>query len=73
MDLRGVSNYSDTFSLAPTGAIFNLPDGYTVNSVSADVVNNRFAGGPPSATPEPPALIMLGSGLLSLAFFLRRK
>jgi hypothetical protein len=60
-------------SLAPTGAVFNLPGGYAVNSISADIVSNQFAGGPPSATPELPALIMLGSGLLSLAFFLRRR
>jgi hypothetical protein len=72
VDLTALSDFSNTFTFATTGPVFNLPDGYTVNSVSGDIVNNRFVGGP-AATPEPPALIMLGSGLLSLAVFLRRR
>jgi hypothetical protein len=67
------ADFANTIGLPTTGSVANLPQGYTLDSSSGLIVNNQFIGGGPAATPEPPALIMLGSGLLSLALFLRRR
>jgi hypothetical protein len=74
VDLTALSDFHDTLSFATTGPVFNLPGGYTVNSLSADIVNNAFT--PPGAStsvPEPGTLILLGTGLLGMAGGFRRK
>ncbi len=54
--------------------VFNLPDGYVVNSADGTIVDNYFTG-PSSHTvvPVPAAAWLFGSGLLSLIGFARRK
>lgn len=62
--------FGDTFSLAKSGAVFNIVGGatspVTVNSTDAGIVNNQFGG---SAVPEPTSLAvfaiiaLLGIGL----------
>jgi hypothetical protein len=57
------ASFSNTFGF-PTGRpVFTVPDGYTVNSVSAGIVNNRFGL---FQIPEPStlALLLMGSILL---------
>jgi hypothetical protein len=58
--------FSNTLSF-PTGRpVFTLPDGYTVNSASAGIVNNRFGS---LQVPEPSTLafLLIGSILLARA------
>ena len=50
----------------PKGSdVFTLPDGFTANDGDGIIVNNRF--GSTAAVPEPPSLLLLITGLLSLA------
>jgi hypothetical protein len=56
-------DFFHSLSFATSGDVFNLPSGYTVNSVSGNIVNNRFVG---ASAPVPPSLLLLGSGLLGL-------
>jgi hypothetical protein len=37
------ADYSHTFSFAQSGAVFNLPSGYTANSTDAHIVGNQVA------------------------------
>jgi hypothetical protein len=53
----GTSLFSDTFGFVTGGPLFNLPDGYTANSPTSFIVDNRFAP-PGSAVPEPSTLVM---------------
>ena len=50
---RASIDFGDPISLPTTGPVLNLPAGFTVNSLRAGVVNNRFvgAGAPPDTTP----------------------
>jgi len=52
------SNFSGELRWADGDDIFNLPDGYTVNSLSAGIVNNRF-----TAIPEPHEYSMMAAML----------
>jgi PEP-CTERM motif len=62
----GHGNFFDTFSLPTSGPVFNLPQGYTVNSVSGLIVDNRWVGAPTSAVPEPGSLTLLALGIAGL-------
>jgi len=73
IDIQSVSDYSDTLTFSSVGPVFNLPDGYTANSVSADVVNNQYVGGAVTATPEPTTGLLLGISLLILLLFWGRR
>ncbi len=57
------SNFDSTLTFPTSGPVFNLPEGATVNSPSALIVNNRFVGGGPSAVPEPSSIFLFGLGL----------
>jgi len=65
-------NYYDTLSFPTSGPVFNLPSGYTVNSVEGDIVNNAFLGGPAASVPEPSSLVLIGTALLGLYVARRR-
>ena len=58
------ADFFHSLSFATSGDVFNLPAGYTVNSVSGGIVNNRFVGAP---VPLPSTLLLLGSGFPRLA------
>ena len=60
-------NFLNTFSLPTSGPVFNLPEGYTVNSLSGLIVDNRWVGAPTSAVPEPGSLALLSAGIAGLA------
>lgn len=80
-----VSDFANTAGLWDGGPLFNLPEGYTVNSSDGLVVNNRLrplvsAGdgggpgpGPGSSVPAAPALWLVCAGVAALAFGVRRR
>jgi PEP-CTERM motif-containing protein len=54
----------------PTGSdVFNLPAGFTANDADGIIVNNRFGS---TAIPEPSAMLLLATGLVSLVALRRR-
>lgn len=58
---RADSDFGHTVSFPQTGPVFNIEEGYSVSSVSADIVDNQWLGTPVEATlvPLPPALWLL--------------
>lgn len=67
------SDFSHTVSFSTTGPVFNLPDGYTANSASGMIVNNRWVGAPAAAVPEPASMTLLGIGVAGLVGFRVRR
>ena len=69
MDLLAISDFSSTLTFDRSGPVFNVPAGYTVNSVSAGVIDNRFI------VPDPTTLAMLLAALpvAYLGYWRRRK
>ena len=45
------ADFSHTLSFPTVGPVFDLPRGYTVNSVDGLIVNNQFVGGASSVNP----------------------
>jgi hypothetical protein len=58
------ASFSNTLSFPTNRPVFTVPDGYTVNSVSAGIVNNRFGL---FQIPEPSTLALLFVGSILLA------
>ena len=54
-------DWSDTFGLLPTGPVFNLPSGFTANSPTSQIVDNRFVA--PTTVPAPPTSLLFAAGL----------
>lgn len=69
--------FDHTLSFPVTGPVFNLPDGFTVQSVSGLIAGNAWQGGPsdpePIPVPEPGTLWLLASSLLALICFAPRR
>lgn len=65
------SSFASTLSFPLSGPVFDLPDGFTVNSVSGLIVDNQWVGA--QAVPEPSGAALLGLGLLSLLGLLHRR
>jgi hypothetical protein len=57
------TNFFNTLTFATVGPVFNLPSGYTINSVSAGIVDNTYA------IPESSTLLLSSLGLAT--FLLR--
>lgn len=68
----GLSEFQSTVSFPTSGPVFDLPPGYTVNSVSAGIVNNRLVPEPSALVPEPSALWLLAAGAGGLCAARRR-
>jgi hypothetical protein len=66
----GSTNFGDPLSFATTGPVFDLPDGWTANSVSGNIVDNHFVG--LAAVPEPSGLFLLAIGALPVISLARR-
>lgn len=67
-------NFGNTMKFLTDDDVFVLPDGYTANSVSASIVNNRVV--PRTSTSpvsEPTSLVLLGMGAVCLSYRRRRK
>lgn len=60
-------NFLSTLSFPLSGPVFDLPEGYTVNSLSGLIVDNRWVGAPASDVPEPGSLALLGVGIAGMA------
>ena len=71
IDLQAVSDFNHTLSFA-TGPVFNLPDGYTANSSSGLIVDNRWAASVTNPAPEPATLALFALGLAGLGFSRRK-
>lgn len=56
-----------TLTFAADRPVFDLPDGYTVNSASAGIVNNRYTA------PEPATISLVAAGSLTLLDDRRRR
>jgi PEP-CTERM motif-containing protein len=67
---RSTGAFLDTIKFAASGPVFNLPPGFTVNSVDGMIVNNQFVELP---IPEPETYAMLMAGLALLGFVARRR
>lgn len=65
LSAEGDASFADTLSFPTSGPVFNLPNGFTVNSADGLIVNNNWVGAP-AAVPEPTSLALLGTGALGL-------
>lgn len=64
-----VAKFFNTLSFAQSGDVFNLPEGWTVNSKDGQIVNNRFVGLQPRPVPIGGAFI----GIAIAGAFLSKK
>ncbi len=64
-----VSTFHHTLSFASDRPVFDLPEGWTVNSFDANIVDNRWIG---TTVPEPSSFVVTTLGALSICA-LRRK
>jgi hypothetical protein len=59
-NVSGNADFGGTLTFAPSGSVFNLPQGYTANSAGAGIVNNLFV-------PEPSSFVLAALGFAGLA------
>jgi PEP-CTERM motif-containing protein len=62
------ADFASSLTFATDGPVFNLPAGFTVNSADAGIIDNTFS----PSVPEPSTWLLLGSGLLALAWWKER-
>jgi hypothetical protein len=64
---RARSDFGSTLQFASTGPVFNLPDGFTINSVDALITDNRWTGAVtgPAPVPEPATLTLVAGSIIS--------
>lgn len=66
----------DTFGFPTDGPVFDLPDGFTANSLSGLIVDNRWvipSSGPVNSVAEPPTSALFGAALLGIPMLRRRR
>jgi len=66
------TDFAGTLSFATDRPVFNLPPGFTANSVDAQITDNTFSSASPTPTPSPSvpeagSLMLLASGCVLLA------
>jgi hypothetical protein len=67
------SSFADTLTFSRSGPVFTLPAGYTVNSVSGNIVDNSWSDPRnPATVPEPATLVMMLAGGAMVAVVRRR-
>ena len=59
--IAGTSDFHDTLFFVANGPVFNLPDGYTANSLTARIVDNHL-----QAVPVPAAMVVFSGGIVAL-------
>ena len=64
------ADFINTIEFAPN--VFELPDGFTVNSVGAEITNNQGSN-QPTAVPEPSTLTLMAIGMTGLLCIRCRK
>jgi hypothetical protein len=67
-DIAANTDFSNTLSFATGGPVFELPAGYTADSIEAGIVDNEF-----QPVPEPSPPILLGVGAILLLARARRR
>ena len=73
LDSSGRINALHTFGVPQDGSlVFDLPDGYTAESESLNIVDNRVPGEATGAVPEPGSIILAGTGLLGFVALRKR-
>ena len=66
------AEFSNSLDFATGSPLFNLPAGYTANSASSFIFDNRFVP-PPSAIPEPNVAALCVLGLIAVGAVTRRR
>jgi hypothetical protein len=70
---HGGFNFQNTLTFPALRSVITLPEGYTLNSVEAQIVDNRWVGGEPASVPEPGTLSLLGLAAVGAILAPRRR